>query len=121
MRLPEAWSPLCRRLSQSSSLQTYALPPSLDGGQEHPSASTSVIIAEGMAYGDLGATASLLSNYSAIQFIRRWATPAQQAFYLKRLQSDPGYKMALAINEPGVLFNPHALSTKASNVKMALC
>ncbi len=98
-------------------LQTYALPPSLDGGQEHPSATTSVVIAEAMAYGDLGMAVALLSNYSVIQFLRRWATPAQQAFYLKRLQNDPTYKAALAINEPTVLFNPHNLATKASNVK----
>ncbi|PID41836.1 MAG: butyryl-CoA dehydrogenase [Gammaproteobacteria bacterium] len=110
-------TPCVRELFSELKLLNYALPASLGGVQEKTSPVTSVMIAEAMAYGDLGASVQLLSNYSVVNALVRWASPAQQSFYLGRMVGDPTYKSVLAINEPGVLFNPHSLMVKASTVK----
>jgi len=98
-------------------LLNFAVPTSLGGVQEVSSPATSIVIAEAMAYGDLGASVQLLSNYSVANALVRWASPAQQSFFLSRMMDDPTYKSVLAVNEPNVLFNPYVLNVKASTVK----
>ncbi len=110
-------TPYVRELFSELQLLKYAVPPAWGGIQEKSSPTTGVIIAEAMAYGDLGASVPLLSNFSVANALVRWASPAQQAFFLRRMMNDPNYGCVLAINEPAVLFNPHLLTVKATTVK----
>ncbi len=75
---------------------------------------TNALMAEALSKGDLSLAAALLVPLSAANCIRRWASPEQQAAWLPAfLDGRSVPRMAIAVNEPTVLFDPHKLSTRA--------
>jgi alkylation response protein AidB-like acyl-CoA dehydrogenase len=84
--------------------------------QESPPVSspvTNIFIAEDLAWGDMGIALSLLSNFSVANLLGRWGTLEQQSVYLPALLGERPLRIALAINEPTPMFNPHQMQTKA--------
>ncbi|QEY65262.1 acyl-CoA dehydrogenase [Metapseudomonas lalkuanensis] len=75
---------------------------------------TNALMAEALAKGDLSLAAALLAPLSAANCIRRWASAEQQAAWLPAFVGEqPAPPMAIAVNEPAVLFDPGKLATRA--------
>lgn len=75
---------------------------------------SNALIAEALGKGDLSLAAALLVPLSAANCIRRWGNAAQQARWLPAFIGDePAPVMAIAVNEPTPLFDPHKLGTRA--------
>lgn len=93
-------------------LSLYAVPAALGGAAEVRSPTTSLLIAEQLAHGDMGLAVVLLSSFSAAQAISRWGTEAQQQRFLplflekwteKRVEKQPA--VALALDEAQPMFD----------------
>ncbi len=91
----------------------YAIPETFGGLAQVASPVSNVLIAEDLAYGDMGIALSLMSNFCAANIISRWGTPDQQANYLPALLGENPLRATLAVNEPAPLFNPMQMQTKA--------
>lgn len=95
-------------------LPYYSVPESLGGVLSERSTVTQMIIAEEMAYGDLGMALALLSPIGALNALVAWGTGEQQEKYIPSFldENDP-LTATIAVNEPSALFDPFQLSTKA--------
>jgi alkylation response protein AidB-like acyl-CoA dehydrogenase len=95
-------------------LPFYSVPESLGGVLAEKSTVTQMIIAEELAYGDLGIALALLSPISTLNAIVTWGTAAQQEKYVPAfLDEQQPITATIAINEPSALFDPFQLKTKA--------
>lgn len=91
----------------------YAIPEAFGGLAQVASPVSNVLIAEDLAYGDMGIALSLMSNFCVANILSRWGTPDQQANYLPALLGENPLRATLAVNEPMPLFNPMQMQTKA--------
>jgi len=91
----------------------YAVPEAFGGVAHEQAPVTSVLIAEALAWGDMGIAAALLAPYSAAQVISRWGSASQQAQYLPAFASDRPPLAGIAVDEPVPLFDPLNLQTRA--------
>lgn len=99
---------------QALGLPYYSVPESLGGVLTDKATVTQMIIAEELAYGDLGMAVALLAPVNALNAITRWGTAAQQEKYTPAfLDEQQPLTAVIAINEASALFDPFALSTKA--------
>ncbi|ARU59106.1 acyl-CoA dehydrogenase, C-terminal domain protein [Oleiphilus messinensis] len=94
-------------------LHYYAVPEAFGGAALERSPVTSMLIAEDLAYGDMGIALSILAPISVANALTQWGTADQQSRYLGAFVEDKPVKASIAVNEPAPLFNPHKLSTKA--------
>lgn len=94
-------------------LGLYAVPEAFGGVAEHQSPVTSVLIAEQLAWGDMGIATALLSPFSVAQAITHWGTGEQQSRYLPAFCDDTPPTATIAIDEPMPLFDPNRLQTTA--------
>lgn len=94
-------------------LPLYAVPEAFGGVAEHQSPVTSVLIAEQLAWGDMGLATALLAPFSVAQAITRWGTGEQQSRYLPAFCEDTPPMATIAIDEPFPLFDPFTLQTTA--------
>ncbi len=95
-------------------LAYYSAPESLGGVLTDKATVTQMIIAEELAYGDLGMAVALLSPVSALNALIQWGTGEQQEKYVSSfLDEENPLKAVIAVNEPKPLFDPFKLSTKA--------
>ncbi|AOE87798.1 butyryl-CoA dehydrogenase [Pseudomonas sp. TCU-HL1] len=95
-------------------LAHYGVGESLGGLAGARTILTNALMAESLAKGDLSLAAALLGPLSAANCIRRWASPEQQAAWLPAFVAEqPAPRIALAVSEPTVLFDPLKLSTRA--------
>lgn len=95
-------------------LPYYAVPESLGGVLSDKATVTQMIIAEGMAHGDLGMALALLTPVNTLNAITRWGTVAQQERYIPSFLDEQNPVTAtIAINENVALFDPFVLTTKA--------
>jgi len=106
-------SPVLWREGLELGLCQYAVPEQFGGVAHEQAPVTSVLIAEALAWGDMGSAAALLAPYSVAQVISRWGTAAQQAQYLPAFASDTPPIASLAVDEPVPLFDPLKLNTLA--------
>lgn len=99
---------------QALGLPYYSVPESLGGVLTDKATVTQMIIAEEMAYGDLGMALALLAPVNALNAITQWGTASQQEKYIPAFldESNP-LSAIIAINEPTGLFDPFVLETKA--------
>ncbi|MEQ5834324.1 acyl-CoA dehydrogenase family protein [Marinobacter sp. NFXS9] len=100
--------------AQALGLSLYAVPAEFGGVAENLSPVTSVLIAEQLAWGDLGLAQALLAPFSVAQAITRWGTAEQQSTYLPAFCEDQPPVATIAIDEPVPLFDPMSLSTRAT-------
>jgi alkylation response protein AidB-like acyl-CoA dehydrogenase len=99
---------------QALGLPYYSVPESLGGVLTSKATVTQMIIAEELAYGDLGMAVALLAPTSALNAITQFGTAGQQEQYIPSfLDEQKPISAVIAVNEPSALFDPFQLSTKA--------
>src|SRR5690606_27754104 len=106
-------SPDLKQESLELGLCQYAVPEQFGGVAHEQAPVTSVLIAEALAWGDMGLATALLAPYSAAQVISRWGNAAQQAQYLPAFASETPPIASIAVDEPTPLFDPLKLQTQA--------
>jgi alkylation response protein AidB-like acyl-CoA dehydrogenase len=99
---------------QALGLPYYSVPESLGGVLTSKATVTQMIIAEELAYGDLGMAVALLAPTSALNAITQFGTAGQQEQYIPSFfDEQKPISAVIAVNEPSALFDPFQLSTKA--------
>ncbi|HEX3909771.1 MAG TPA: acyl-CoA dehydrogenase family protein [Solirubrobacteraceae bacterium] len=84
------------------------------GGAMHPQAAvTAALVAEALGHGDMGIAYAALAPGAVATAIGRWGTADQQASYLPSFAGSDPPVGALATLEPGPLFDPLRLRTRA--------
>ena len=89
------------------------VPEELGGAIHEQAATTSVLIGEALAHGDMGIAYAALAPGAVATAIGHWGTAEQEATYLPAFSGDDVPTAALAMLEPRPLFDPLRLETKA--------
>ncbi len=89
------------------------VPEELGGAMHEQAATTSVLIGEALAHGDMGIAYAALAPGAVATAIGHWGTAEQEATYLPAFSGEDVPAAALALLEPRPLFNPLTLETKA--------
>jgi alkylation response protein AidB-like acyl-CoA dehydrogenase len=89
------------------------VPEDFDGIAEHRSSVTNVLVAEALAYGDMGLALPILAPAGVAAALTHWGSAEQQATYLKEFAGENVPQACVAIAEPQPLFDPTALKTTA--------
>jgi alkylation response protein AidB-like acyl-CoA dehydrogenase len=102
-------------LSQANGLglSMVGVPEELGGAVEQRSAVTSSLMSEALAQGDMGIAVACLAPAGVSTAISLWGDASQQSTYLPEFVSDNVPAAALAVLEPGALFDPFKLRTHA--------
>jgi alkylation response protein AidB-like acyl-CoA dehydrogenase len=102
-------------LSQANELglTMIGVPEELGGAVEQRSATTTVLMSEALAHGDMGIAAACLAPAAVSTAISLWGDAEQQATYLPEFVGEDVPSAALALMEPQPLFNPMQLRTTA--------
>jgi alkylation response protein AidB-like acyl-CoA dehydrogenase len=111
----EASEPPQGLLEQANELGVTMLgvPGELDGAFEERSAVTSALVAEQLARGDMGLAVAMLAPAAVGTAIGLWGDADQQSTYLPDFAGSSPPAAALALIEPGPLFDPAKLETRA--------
>ncbi|MBX9640937.1 MAG: acyl-CoA dehydrogenase, partial [Mycobacteriaceae bacterium] len=80
---------------------------------EHRSSVTNVLVAEALAYGDMGLALPILAPGGVASALTHWGSADQQATYLKEFAGENVPQACVAIAEPQPLFDPTRLKTTA--------
>jgi len=97
-------------------LMFYAIPEVFGGAGTERSPLTSMLIAEDLAYGDMGQATALLSSMGVANALTQWGNADQQSKYLPAfLDEDKPLQASIAVNEPCALFDPNKLNTIAKS------
>jgi len=94
-------------------LTMIGVPEELGGAVEQRSATTTVLMSEALAQGDMGIAVACLAPAGVSTAISLWGDAQQQATYLPEFVGEDVPAAALALMEPQPLFNPFALRTRA--------
>jgi|EndMetStandDraft_7_1072992.scaffolds.fasta_scaffold01620_3 alkylation response protein AidB-like acyl-CoA dehydrogenase len=89
------------------------IPEDFDGIAEHRSSVTNVLVAEALAYGDMGLALPILAPGGVASALTHWGSADQQATYLKEFAGENVPQACVAIAEPQPLFDPTRLKTTA--------
>jgi alkylation response protein AidB-like acyl-CoA dehydrogenase len=89
------------------------IPEDFDGIAAHRSSVTNVLVAEALAYGDMGLALPILAPGGVAAALTHWGSADQQATYLKEFAGDKVPQACVAIAEPQPLFDPTRLKTTA--------
>ncbi|HEX9499533.1 MAG TPA: acyl-CoA dehydrogenase family protein [Mycobacterium sp.] len=89
------------------------IPEDFDGIAAHRSAVTNALVAEALAYGDMGLALPILAPGGVSSALTHWGSADQQATYLTGFAGDNVPQACVAIAEPHALFDPTALKTTA--------
>jgi alkylation response protein AidB-like acyl-CoA dehydrogenase len=102
-------------LSQANELglTMIGVPEALGGAVEERSATTTVLMSEALAHGDMGIAAACLAPAAVSTAVSLWGDAQQQATYLPEFVGEDVPAAALALMEPQPLFNPFELRAKA--------
>ena len=102
-------------LSMAADLGITAIgvPEELGGVGTERSTVTNVLVAEALGRGDLGLAVACLAPAAVSTALVLWGDETQQATYLPSFVGENVPGAALAIQEPGALFDPFSLRTKA--------
>ena len=104
---------LLKRVSAELGVTQLAVPEVLGGMGSERSVTTGVLVTEALAHGDMGLAVACLAPAAVSTALVLWGSDEQQASYLPAFVGDSVPAAALAVNEPHVLFDPFALTTKA--------
>jgi alkylation response protein AidB-like acyl-CoA dehydrogenase len=94
-------------------ITAISIPEDFDGIAAHRSAVTNALVAEALAYGDMGLALPILAPGGVASALTHWGSADQQATYLKEFAGDNVPQACVAIAEPHALFDPTALKTTA--------
>jgi alkylation response protein AidB-like acyl-CoA dehydrogenase len=89
------------------------VPEDFDGIAEHRSTVTNALVAEALAYGDMGLALPILAPGGVASALTHWGSAGQQATYLPAFVGEQVPQACVAIAEPHPLFDPTALKTTA--------
>ncbi|MGV0850782.1 acyl-CoA dehydrogenase family protein [Mycolicibacterium phlei] len=89
------------------------VPEDFEGIASHRAAVTNVLVAEALAYGDMGLALPILAPAGVASALTHWGSADQQATYLKEFSGENVPQACVAIAEPHPLFDPTALKTTA--------
>lgn len=89
------------------------IPEDFDGIAERRSSLTNVLVAEALAYGDMGLALPILAPTGVASALTHWGSADQQATYLKEFGGQNVPQSCVAIAEPHPLFDPTQLKTTA--------
>jgi alkylation response protein AidB-like acyl-CoA dehydrogenase len=89
------------------------VPEDFEGIAAHRAAVTNVLVAEALAYGDMGLALPILAPGGVASALTHWGSADQQATYLREFAGDNVPQACVAIAEPHALFDPTALKTTA--------
>ncbi|PXX06572.1 acyl-CoA dehydrogenase family protein [Mycolicibacterium moriokaense] len=89
------------------------IPEDFDGIAAQRSAVTNALVAEALAYGDMGLALPILAPGGVASALTHWGSADQQATYLQEFAGDNVPQACVAITEPHALFDPTALKTTA--------
>jgi alkylation response protein AidB-like acyl-CoA dehydrogenase len=98
-------------------LTMVGVPEELGGAVEQRSATTTVLMSEALARGDMGIAVACLAPAAVSTAISLWGDAQQQATYLPAFVGEDVPAAALAVMEPQPLFDPFALRTTATPAK----
>jgi alkylation response protein AidB-like acyl-CoA dehydrogenase len=102
-------------LSQVNELgvNMLGIPEELGGVMHEQAATTSVLVGEALAHGDMGIAYAALAPGAVATAIGHWGTAEQEATYLPAFSGEDLPAAALALLEPRPLFDPLKLETVA--------
>ena len=89
------------------------IPEDFDGIAAHRSTVTNALVAEALAYGDMGLALPILAPGGVASALSHWGSADQQGTYLPEFAGDTVPQACVAIAEPQPLFDPTALKTTA--------
>jgi hypothetical protein len=89
------------------------VPEDFDGIAEHRGTVTNALVAEALAYGDMGQALPILAPGGVASALTHWGSAEQQATYLHEFAGENVPQACVAIAEPHALFDPTALKTIA--------
>lgn len=89
------------------------IPENFDGIAAHRSTVTNALVAEALAYGDMGLALPILAPGGVAAALTHWGSAEQQATYLNEFAGDNVPQACVAIAEPQPLFDPTNLKTTA--------
>ncbi len=89
------------------------IPEDFDGIAEQRSTITNALVAEALAYGDMGLALPILAPGGVASALTHWGSADQQATYLPEFAGENVPQACVAIAEPHPLFDPTALKTTA--------
>ncbi|WP_102144677.1 acyl-CoA dehydrogenase family protein [Mycobacterium hubeiense] len=89
------------------------IPEDFDGIAAHRSAVTNALVAEALAYGDMGLALPILAPGGVAAALTNWGSADQQATYLPEFAGENVPQACVSIAEPHPLFDPTALKTTA--------
>ncbi len=103
------------RIAKAAELGITAIniPEDFEGIAAHRSAVTNALVAEALAYGDMGLALPILAPGGVASALTHWGSADQQATYLPEFAGDNVPQACVAITEPHALFDPTALKTTA--------
>jgi alkylation response protein AidB-like acyl-CoA dehydrogenase len=90
------------------------IPEDFDGIAAQRSSVTNVLVAEALAYGDMGLALPILAPGGVASALTHWGSAEQQATYLPEFAGENVPQACLAIAEPQPLFDPTHLKTTAT-------
>jgi len=102
-------------LAQASELgvNMLGIPEELGGVMHEQAATTSALVGEALAHGDMGIAYAVLAPGAVATAIGHWGTAEQEATYLPAFGGEGAPAAALAMLEPRPLFDPLRLETTA--------
>lgn len=102
-------------LAQANELgvNMLAVPEELGGVMHEQAATTSALVGEALAHGDMGIAYAALAPGAVATAIAHWGSAEQEATYLPAFSGEDVPAAALALLEPRPLFDPFRLETKA--------
>jgi len=89
------------------------IPEDFDGIAEHRTTVTNALVAEALAYGDMGLALPILAPGGFASALTHWGSADQQATYLAEFAGQNVPQACVTIAEPHALFDPTMLKTTA--------
>jgi alkylation response protein AidB-like acyl-CoA dehydrogenase len=89
------------------------IPEDFEGIAAYRSSVTNVLVAEALAYGDMGLALPILAPGGVASALTHWGSAEQQATYLTEFAGENVPQACVAIAEPQPLFDPTRLKTTA--------
>jgi alkylation response protein AidB-like acyl-CoA dehydrogenase len=89
------------------------IPEDFEGIAAHRSTVTNALVAEALAYGDMGLALPILAPGGVASALTHWGSADQQATYLPEFAGENVPQACVAIAEPHALFDPTVLKTVA--------
>ncbi|ASP39347.1 butyryl-CoA dehydrogenase [Bacterioplanes sanyensis] len=111
---PELW-----QQCQDLGISQLAIPESFGGARsdQGDGITTSVLLTEALAWGDLSLAYSLLAPAAVASALRQWGSSEQMAQWFPLWQQPEPIKAAIAVQEAHPLFDPQRLSCKAKKTR----